>query len=357
MRIPTSLRTQLLPLYRKSIYGLHDLRTIFFELTQKCNIACLHCGSDCTSDAATPDLPQHQILKTLEEIRSKYGSSKVMVVLSGGEPLCYPGLFELGKRIYSLGFSWGMVTNGFAWSRDTVEEALASGITSISVSLDGLATEHDWLRGRKGSFDRAARTIRLLTATRLLDYMDVITCVNKRNLSSLDQIHSLITDLGVKQWRLFTISPIGRASQIPELFLDGAQFRSLLAQVAEYRNQPGIKVAYSEAGYLGSAYEWKVREHHYCCMAGISVAGIMVNGDILACPNIDRRFRQGNVFSDSFVEVWEKQFKPFRDRNWMKTGECAECREWKRCLGNSFHLWDLDTNQTKLCYHRLLNTP
>ncbi len=346
---------RLLPLYRKAIYGLHDLRTIFFELTHKCNLACLHCGSDCIKDTSIPDLPPQQIIKTLSEIRSKYGSSKIMVVLSGGEPLCYPGIFDLGKEIQSLGFSWGMVTNGFSWSRETVAEALDSGITSISVSMDGLAAEHDWLRGRKGSFDRAARTVRLLSATRLLDYMDVITCINKRNIGMLNQMHSLVADLGVRRWRLFTISPIGRASQIPDLFLDGSEFRSLFAQIAEYRNQGGIKVDYSEAGYLGSAYEWKVRDHHYCCMAGISVAGVMVNGDILACPNIDRRFRQGNVFSDSFVEVWENGFKPFRDRRWMKTGDCANCREWKLCLGNSFHLWDLNTGSSKLCYCKLLN--
>jgi radical SAM protein with 4Fe4S-binding SPASM domain len=76
----------------------------------------------------------------------------------------------------------------------------------------------------------------------------------------------------------------------------------------------------------------------------------MVNGDILACPNIDRRLKQGNIVRDSFTEVWESGFKEFRDRRWMKTGECGNCSEWKYCKGNSFHLWDIDSGKPKLCH-------
>lgn len=78
----------------------------------------------------------------------------------------------------------------------------------------------------------------------------------------------------------------------------------------------------------------------------------MVNGDILACPNIDRRFRQGNVHHDSFLDVWENRHEPFRDREWMRVGRCAACSEWRHCQGNSFHLWDLDRNESKLCHFR-----
>ena len=78
----------------------------------------------------------------------------------------------------------------------------------------------------------------------------------------------------------------------------------------------------------------------------------MVNGDILACPNIDRRFRQGNVGTDSFVEVWENKYLQFRDRSWMKTDRCRTCSEWKMCQGNSFHLWDVEASRPKLCHFR-----
>jgi len=90
----------------------------------------------------------------------------------------------------------------------------------------------------------------------------------------------------------------------------------------------------------------------FFCRAGINVAGIMVNGDILACPNIDRRFTQGNIRSDSFLDVWEYGYEAFRDRNWMKTGPCETCEEWAMCQGGCFHLRDYETRQTKLCHVR-----
>ena len=83
------------PFYHHALRNSHDLRTIFFELTHKCNISCLHCGSDCVYDPNTEDLPETAVLKTLQEIKSKYNSHNITVILSGGEPLCYPGVFKL----------------------------------------------------------------------------------------------------------------------------------------------------------------------------------------------------------------------------------------------------------------------
>ena len=78
----------------------------------------------------------------------------------------------------------------------------------------------------------------------------------------------------------------------------------------------------------------------------------MVNGDILACPNINRRFRQGNIHRDTFVDVWESRFQAFRDRSWMKSGRCAECDEWSLCQGNGMHLWDFDREEPRVCHFR-----
>ena len=116
-------------------------------------------------------------------------------------------------------------------------------------------------------------------------------------------------------------------------------------------------MAFSDCVYLGPGLELGVSDRYFFCAAGINIAGIMVNGDILACPNIDRRFRQGNIHSDSFIDVWEKEYQPFRDRRWMRNGECRGCAQWAMCQGNSFHLRDFDSRRTKLCHvktHQLL---
>ncbi len=340
----------LLSLYQGAMRKLHDLRYLFFELTNQCNLACIHCGSDCVEDPTQADLPAEKILEVLGEIKARWDSHQIFIVLSGGEPLCYPNVFDLGAKINNLEFPWGMVTNGFGWTPKKIQQAKRAGLRSITVSLDGPPLEHDWLRGRKNSYKKAVKTISLLTADRFWRAMDVITCVNERNLDQLDNVHDVLRELGVPAWRLFTISPIGRAAGEPDLFLDAEQYQTLLRFIERKRGESELEINLSESGYVGPHFELCVRDQYYFCRAGISTGGVMVNGDIAACPNIDRRFAQGNVFHDSFVETWEKKYQVFRDRSWMKRGECASCKEWRHCQGNSFHLWDVDENRTKLCH-------
>jgi radical SAM protein with 4Fe4S-binding SPASM domain len=352
--MPTELlwrvRRRLVPSYQALVRRIHQLDYLFVELTLDCNLRCLHCGSDCTRDAGKPRLDPGVLLGALAEIRGAYDSHRICVALVGGEPLCYPGLFELGRAIRELEFPWGMVTNGYAWSERTVEAAKRAGMQSITVSLDGLRDSHDWLRGRAGSFARATRTIGLLCADPFWQAMDVVTCVSPRNLAELDALYDLLAELGVRRWRLFSISPIGRAAGSPELRLSAPQYHQLLDAIARLRARGPIHLVLSESGYHGRHHELRVRDQLYFCRAGVNVAGIMSNGDILACPNIDRRFRQGNVHTDSFVDVWEHRFGELRDRSWMRQGKCRHCREWAMCQGNGLHLWDLDRGCTRLCH-------
>jgi len=345
------LHRRLLPLHQATQRKLHDLNYLFFELTQRCNLACRHCGSDCVADASMPDLPVESVIAVLEGIRRRHDPSRITVALTGGEPLLYRGFFELGRSITALGFPWGMVTNGWAWSPQEVESARVAGMRTITVSLDGPPEVHDWLRGRTGSFARASTALRLLTAAPWIQKLDVVTCVHRRNLDLLDETRDLLAELGVRHWRLFTVSPIGRATADPDLMLDKVGFQRLMAWTAARRGTPGPTVAYSESGYLG-ACDTTVRNHPFFCRAGINVAGVMADGAILACPNIDRSFSQGNIHEDDFCEVWETRYQPFRDRSWMRTGECVGCSEWDLCQGNSFHLQDPGTGRTRLCYHR-----
>ena len=351
-RLARRVRRALIPTYQWTQRDLHDLSFLFLELTHRCNLACLHCGSDCTADRSTPDLPFDNIVRVMTEVAGEYDPHKITIILSGGEPLAYPRVFELGQRLTELEFPWGMVTNGWAWGDRAFELARRARMASVTVSLDGLEAEHDWLRGRQGSFTRATHTIRRLVDEDFVQAMDVITCANQRNLDHLDEVHDLLVELGSPGWRLFTISPIGRAPEIPELFLTPDQYHELMRKILRWRKDSPMEVALSESGYLGPCLEHQVRPHDHFCVAGIRVAGIMVDGAILACPNNDRRLAQGNIATDSFVDVWENRFQPFRDRAWMKSGPCATCDQWAWCQGGALHLWDLDKGRTRLCHYK-----
>ena len=326
-------------LFRDNEVKVHELNYLFWECTTRCNLHCRHCGSDCSVLSREKDMPLGDFLGALDTIPSDHRPKDFTVVLTGGEPLLRPDIVEVGAAIRGRGFGWGMVSNGWFYDEAMHARLMGAGMGTLTVSLDGLAASHDWMRGHAGSYDRALRAIGLSAAEPRLN-ADVVTCVNRRNLTELPEIHRILSGLGVKQWRLFTIIPIGRAASDPEMHLSDAEFVSLMEFIQGKRQEGGkMKVCFSCEGYLGR-FEEKVRDVRYFCHAGVNIASVLIDGRICACPNIDRdHFSQGNIYEDNLYEVWEHRFEPFRKRDWARQGRCAGCAQWKDCLGNGMHNW------------------
>lgn len=312
----------------------HPLRQLFWECTLRCNLSCRHCGSDCRKISATPDMPLDHFLKVLDDVATMTSPNRVLVNTVGGEPLVRPDIVECGKAITNRGFSWGTVTNGVLLDEDMLRKLLDAGLRTIAVSLDGLETEHNWLRGN--SFDATINSVKLLVRTKGLLW-DIITCVSQRNFSTLPQLKQYLIDIGVKKWRIFTIFPQGRAKLNSELFLSPEQYVELMDFIVETRKQGDIDLSYSCEGFLGD-YEGKVRSHIYRCDAGTMTASVLANGDISGCMSIRSHYAQGNIYRDRFSDVWNNRFEPMRNRRWLKRDECARCKAWDWCAGGPFHL-------------------
>ena len=341
--------------FRKVETNVHELNYLFWECTTRCNLHCRHCGSDCKESAGERDMPIADFIAALKTIPKKAIVPNFTVVLTGGEPLLRPDLADAGRQIRELGFHWGMVTNGYFYTAEKQQELLRAGMGALTISLDGLEQSHDWMRGRAGSFPRAINAIRLATSQPRL-YFDVVTCVNQRNISELEDIYKLLCGIGVPQWRIFAIIPIGRALNDPELHLTDSQFVELMEFIKRHRQQPGrTKVTFSCEGYLGK-YEQVVRDAPYFCHAGINIASVLIDGRICACPNIDRdRFSQGNIYTDNLYQVWNNRFEPFRNRKWARMGICKDCKAFKMCLGNGMHNWHGSGENVINChYHKIL---
>ena len=142
---------------RKDLYKNPKLDTLFFELTDECNLACLHCGSSCSPEKRTM-LPKEYIFKTLKEVKDAYGS-EIFIALTGGEPLLHPDFFEIVDKINELGFSWGITTNGTLIDEEMAKKLENHHMGSISISLDGLKEEHNKLRRNSFAFDKAVKGI------------------------------------------------------------------------------------------------------------------------------------------------------------------------------------------------------
>ena len=286
----------------------HRLTQLFWECTLRCNVHCRHCGSDCRQIANTQDMPREDFFRVLDSIREKMDPHKVFVIVTGGEPLVREDIELCGMGIYERGFPWGMVSNGLLLTREKLIALRKSGLHSITVSMDGLEDDHNWMRGHR---------------------------------PKLTEIRDFLIGKGVKHWRMFSIFPVGRAAKDPVLQLTNEQYRGMLDFIKKTRKEGVINAAYGCEGFLGN-YEGEVRDSLLGCQAGISVGSVMANGDIAACASIRADYAQGNIYRDDFLTVWENKYQPYRDRSWMRRDECADCKYFRYCKGNSMHLRDGD---------------
>lgn len=327
---------------KKERRSKHPLRQLFWECTWRCNLSCRHCGSDCKSSSMLPDMPAEDFLRVVDTIRPHVDPHRLNIVITGGEPLVRQDIEQVGLELYRREMPWGIVTNGMLLNEKRFESLRRAGLHNLTISLDGLEENHNWMRGHKESFRRAVAAIRM--AAKAPDiHFDVVTCVNRRSLPELGALKELLTDAGVKRWRLFTIFPSGRAAQHPEFDLGQDELRTLMEFIIATRKEGRIHPSFCCEGFL-AGYEGLVREYFFECGAGVTVASVLLDGGIGACPSIRADYRQGNIYTDDFWNVWQNRFGAYRDRGWMKRGVCSDCSFWRYCEGNGMHLRDADGN-------------
>jgi radical SAM enzyme (rSAM/lipoprotein system) len=296
-------------------------------------------------------MPKEDFLRVLDNV-NEHPHDHITVIITGGEPLLRKDLEECGFEIRERDMRWGIVTNGYAYTRERHISLLNAGMGSVTLSLDGLTDTHNWLRNSPKSFERALNALQLMSSSARLT-SDVVTCVNKQNISQLEGIYRLIKENGGKAWRIFTITPIGRAKENEDMLLNADEFTYLMEFIKEKRKSGTVNVKFSCEGYVGR-YEGEVREEYFFCRAGVNVASVLIDGSIGACPNINRSFVQGNIYKDNFMDVWNNRYQLYRNRDWTKTGQCASCKEYKYCKGNGLHYWTEDRKNILACHCDLI---
>mgnify|MGYP001465144918 CR=1 FL=1 len=89
---------------KKNRAKLHELRTLFWECTLRCNVSCRHCGSDCHVSASVPDMPVEDFLKVIDDITPYVEPNKVLVIFTGGEALVRKDIEKCGLELYRRGY-------------------------------------------------------------------------------------------------------------------------------------------------------------------------------------------------------------------------------------------------------------
>ena len=328
--------------FQNDLIETHPLYQLFWECTLRCNLHCRHCGSDCKTDTRLKDMPGEDFLRVLDSVRAKQNPHEVFVIITGGEPLMRSDLEKWGRAIYDKGFPWGLVTNGRLLTAERFRSLLAAGLHSVAISLDGLQENHNWMRGDERSFETVSKAIDLMAAEQSIIF-DVVTCVTEHNFDELPAIRDFLIGKGVKRWRLLTVFPVGRAADDPELQLSNRHFRELMDFIRQTKREGRIRADFGCEGFLGN-YEFDVRDDSFFCKAGVTVGSVLSDGSISACSSIRSDYHQGNIYKDDFMDVWENRFLVFRNKEWARKGECADCKVFRYCRGNGMHLRDGDGN-------------
>jgi radical SAM protein with 4Fe4S-binding SPASM domain len=323
----------------RALVDEHPLRYLFLEVTRRCNLACAYCGSDCRPQAPRDELTVAQWLQVVRDVARDFDPRKIMVAVTGGEPLLKEDVDLLLHELRRLGFGFGLVTNGYYLDAERARRLVDAGVGSISISMDAPTELNDRLRG-KGASAKVRAAVEALQAAGFAGELEIISTITRPVVPLLEAMRAHVAGLRVPNWRVAPVMPIGRAAQRPDLVPDARDVRTMLEFVRAARRD-GFTPApeFSEEGFLGNRFEGCVRPYLAQCRAGITIAGIRSDGRIGACPELGDAFLQGDIRTESLQTVWQTRYANLRDRAWTKRGRCDGCVQYDRCQGGSLHLY------------------
>jgi radical SAM protein with 4Fe4S-binding SPASM domain len=301
---------------------------IAWEVTAACNLSCEYCRA---SASASPDEGELSTVEALAFI-DQVAPLKPMIILSGGEPLLRPDVFDLAEYARDRGIRVSLATNATLLSPEMVRRIKQAGIKRISISLDGPGPEvHDAARG-SGSFDLAMRGIRNLRGE--VDFQINMT-ITKGNLDQVGATMDLAERLGAVAFHLFFLVPTGRGSE--EELVTPEEQDEILRWVAQECKNRKIEVKVTCAPQYGRVVREVLTESERkgmmgsACLAGTSFVFVSRTGDVCPCGYLP--VVAGNVRMESFPEIWENSpvFLDLRKRE--LGGRCGRCDYRKVCGG------------------------
>ena len=324
---------------------------IAWEITRRCNLRCVHCRSSSQLEVeGHPDFSLDEAKRVLDDIRS-YASP--VVVLSGGEPLLRPDVFDIARYGTALGLRMCLATNGSLVTADTCRQITESGIRMVSLSLDGsTAAVHDDFRNQPGAFDGVMNAIRLFNAHNI-DFL-VNSSFTKRNQDEAPKIHQLVKSLGATAWYLFMIVPTGRGEEIMAELIPPDEYEAMLNWHYDMEKEEDellvrptcapqyYRVVLQRAKEEGEKFKRRTLKFSTGgskgCLAGQLICMIDVDGNVLPCSYFP--LPAGNIRHQSFREIWEESplFLEMRDFAGYKD-HCGRCEYLNVCGGCRARAW------------------
>lgn len=339
-------------------------RLIFWETTAGCNLACIHCRRITVADQLLPqDLTTGEALQMIDQIAS---FSRPIFVLSGGEPLFRPDIFEIARYASERGLTVALATNGTLIDAAAARRIQQAGIRRVSVSFDGAdAATHDIFRG-PGAFDRALAGMAHLRAAGVP--YQINTTVARHNVGQMPATLALARQLQAVALHLFLLVPVGCGVEIAEdQQISPTEYEAVLNWMYEAEMEGGIELkatcaphyfrivrqrqaAERRQGIFRERPQSVHRQQHAGqaahphghppamnamtkgCLAGTGVSFISHRGEVFPCGYLP--LTAGNIHEQPFQTIWEDAplFADLRDADRLG-GKCGVCEFKKVCSG------------------------
>ncbi|MBI1383090.1 MAG: radical SAM protein [Planctomycetaceae bacterium] len=357
--------------------------TLGINLTERCNLACLHCSVGSNPSVSTKNDLTAAELHDLFDQFDRYGLQSLR--LTGGEPMMRPDFWEIledattGRR-----FSVTLFTNGTRVTEENVERlaAIKKRMGSrflIHISLDGgTAQSHDFLRNRKGNFDRVCRAMKLLREHGVHFYIESVLHERSATVEQIDSMCELVSSYGVTYVSLHPGEMIGTGEHEQTIFFTRdflVRFADELAPVIAKWAERGVEVSFDsytfplseptnedrrarELEQLGrggiaasgnaidqgqedwtSTFKSRIADNRKSgfnvCTAAISQAALGADGTVYGCPRYvgARRYAMGNVRQRDMLAIWTSPGWDFLREDYQpKLKLCNSCDYFDNCF-------------------------
>ncbi len=325
---------------------------VIWNLIRRCNLNCIHCYSLSADTDFPGELTTEEVFTVMEDLRA-FGVP--VLILSGGEPLLRPDIFEISGRAKELGFYVGLSTNGALIDEAMADRIAAIGYDYVGVSLDGIGAVHDRFRRVPGCFEASLRGIRLCRDRGIK--VGLRFTVTERNVESLAAMLDLMEAERIDKFYLSHLVYAGRGNRYRG---DDAYHRTtrevmdrLFARCWQHvRENRGTEFVTGNNDADGVYFLHWVRrnfperaDHIRAKLEawGGNASGVNVaNIDNLGNVHPDTfwwHYNLGNVKERPFSAIWQDTSDPImaglKRRPRRISGRCGSCTHFAICGGNT----------------------
>lgn len=325
---------------------------VIWNLIRRCNLACKHCYSISADTDFKGELSTAEVYTVMDDLKA-FGVP--VLILSGGEPLLRPDIFEISGRAREMGFYTGLSTNGTLIDEYNIDAIAAAAYDYVGISIDGLRQTHDRFRRKEGAFDASLAGIRLCRERGIK--VGLRFTMTEDNAIELPDVLGLMDAEGVDKFYFSHLNYAGRGNRNRDSDVQLNITRhamDLLFETAWRHVERGADTEFvtgnndADAVYL---LQWVRRRHPG--MADHIAAKLAQWGGNSSGVNIANIDNLGNVHPDTFW--WHYNLGNVRERRfsaiWMDTtdpimaglkarprnikGRCGSCRYFNICGGNT----------------------